>query len=75
MTRSLEKLKNGFLQFAITTETDNELLYAELCRIISDSEECLKLADNVPLGQPYPNILLAEIHYLLLVGKQCELQR
>ena len=75
MTRSLEKLKNGFLQFASTTETDNELLYAELCRIISDSEECLKLADNVPLGQPYPNILLAAIQYLLLVGKPCELQR
>ena len=74
MTRSLEKLKNGFLQFASTTEKDNEVLYAELCRIISDSEDCLKLADNVPLGQPYPNILLAAIQYLLLNGKPCELQ-
>lgn len=68
MQRTFEKIKEGFKWFRDVTEADGDELYKSICNIIMNSEELMRLADNVPMGQPYPNIILGGIHYLLLQG-------
>jgi hypothetical protein len=66
MRRKLEDLKKGFLQFGDTADGDGEVLYKKISEIIINSEYLLKIADNVPLGQPFANIFFGGVHLLLL---------
>lgn len=73
MNRTLEKLRKGFTDFGRVTRNDGELLYSSLCDIILRSDKLLTLADMVPLDQPFANIVLGSIHFLLLKGYKSDL--
>ncbi|MHA2028458.1 MAG: DUF2332 domain-containing protein [Candidatus Kariarchaeaceae archaeon] len=73
MRRSFDNLKKGFHEFGEVALNDEEMLYKSICEIVVDSEYLLKITDNVPLGQPFSNILLGGVHFLLLKGVKHEL--
>ncbi|MHA2253564.1 MAG: DUF2332 domain-containing protein [Candidatus Kariarchaeaceae archaeon] len=73
MQRSFDNLKKGFLEFGEVALNDGEILYKSICEIVVDSEYLLQITDSVPLGQPFPNILLGGVHFLILKGFKHEL--
>ncbi|MHA2276734.1 MAG: DUF2332 family protein [Candidatus Kariarchaeaceae archaeon] len=73
MRRALENLKKGFSQFGDTADGDGEILYKRISEIIINSEYMLQIADNVPPGQPFANIVFGGVHLLLLKGYEHKL--
>ena len=49
-------------------------LYVELCEVVADSDELLRILNWV-VNWPYPNTFFAAVHYLLMKGEGPELAR
>ncbi len=63
-----------FRQFAELECRGSSKLYELLATAIADDHDLLELASRAKSRQPVPNLLFAAIHYLLLSGKNHELQ-
>lgn len=71
----LDLLAFKFRQFAELECRGSSLLYESLATAISDDRDLLELAARAQSHQPVPNLLFAAVHYLLLSGKDHELQQ
>jgi hypothetical protein len=70
----LDLLASRFRQFAELECRGSSQLYESLATAIARDRDLLKLASRAPSRQPVPNLLFAAVHYLLLSGKDHELQ-
>ena len=63
----LDSLSRWFREFAERDARGYSPLYEKVCLGVADDAEVLALAAGAH-GPPYPNVLLAAVHYLLLGG-------
>lgn len=73
MDQQIERLSKWFKRFAEVECKDSSELYGTLAASISEDQELLQLAAEIPSGQPPPNLLLGAVHFLLLKGLPHEL--
>jgi len=66
-------LSERFMTFAERECKDSSSLYEHLATNIAKDLDLLKLATHSKPGQPVPNLLLGAVHYLLLSGREHEL--
>ena len=66
-------LPDHFRAFAAVVERDGGTVYPAICRGVADDPEVLSLLDIAPFPQRRPLLLLAAVHYLLLLGAEHEL--
>jgi hypothetical protein len=71
----LAAIATRFRLFAEKEAAGYSPLYERLALAVADDDELLALASHAPPGQPYPNMLLAAVHYLLLRGARHPLRR
>ena len=65
--RSIESLARAFRTFA-ESECQEEPLYRALCQIIASDSEALRMLWAAPVEQQRPNLWLAAVHDLVLLG-------
>jgi hypothetical protein len=56
------------------THAHGSPLYVELCDVVADSDELLRILNRI-VNWPYPNVFFAAVHYLLMKGDGPELAR
>lgn len=62
---AMDGLSQNFRHFAEVECKGSSPLYEHLSFSIASDEDILRLAAQVPQGQPVPNLLLGAVHYLL----------
>ena len=63
---SLERLSKIFIHFAENQCKNRSPLYYHLSKAVSEDKTVLSIAAQCQERQPYPNLLFAAVHYLLL---------
>ena len=70
-----QTLADSFRRFAIYAARDGAPRYERICDGVADDPDLLDIVDAAPPDQRRPNILLAAVHYLLLLGVDDPLAR